>query len=1259
MFFLLHVVLLCLPVIQCQDSAGQVCVCSKDETVDTPCCEHANKTCFSSFLEDSILNESFVAICESEFTLTKKVIFENLKNVTLAGVNGGTNITCARHQDAGFQIVASRDIELTNIWLINCGTLQNSTSESVAQKSQRFLKFNCSLHIVNTTGLVIQNVNILSGKGTGLVMINSYGSVLGCIFRENQVDKDLTGIPGGGGMYVEINSEHQPFKNSSRTVAIRNCAFLHNEAVSLSRNRSYIRCNNKMNAFGRGGGLAILLVGHATDNTVEVSDVMLMGNKAIWGGGMYLHFCKQAVQNRVYVKNVTFDRNMCDFFGGGGIDIGFTLLDRRTATENSVKFENCTFQHNRAFVGGGVVLYSSETDTKLNNSAIFDNCTWQYNTAYYSSALDITPQLITTPTHGDQAQVTLKDVKVVGNTLRSYVSTSKEIDDREIEMRKRLGLGKGTFIITGQTILFEGTVDFINNTGSAIYTVSSILEFTNGTCAKFVNNSGLFGGAISLIGFSALKLNYNITVLMHNNSAALGAGIFHQSFDKHDYLFSHSCFLQSVSNNSKDSVFFEFQGNYITDHVRDSLGNYTSVHGRDMYVTTLLPCIEYCNYDSTNLPLFNCIGNFEFVDGKDTVATSGAYFWHNYSEPIHFIPGNWTEIPFLLCDDLDRRVHGIYHITTDDDIYIDDRQTYTSENTIVLKGKPGTHGNVTITKTPPRELSLSIEVILDECPPFFYYKSDDKICACAVQSSSRYKNIHLCDKSMFKSQILHGYWVGYENNDTSAENFRYGICPPTFCFDRMEYERYHELPHNSKVEGFVCGKTRSGILCGQCRSGYCAQYHSHNFRCGDCQKCENGVGWVLYIVSELLPLTFLFSVIMIFDISFTSGYLNGFILFSQIFDSVFSVGSGFVFFPPIVHKLSQTILVFYKLFNFDFFGNDHLSFCLWKDAKTIHLMSFKFLTVGFAAVLVVATVLLMKRCAYSKKLLCCTQSVSMIHGLSAFLVMVYTQCTNISFQLLNYVIVFDLHGKQSRQVLFYQGQTELFSQDHIPFAFMAVVCLSTLTLIPPLFLITYPLCYRIAAFLGVGDTKFSKLVGKLCPLSKLKPVFDSFQGCYKDKYRFFAGLYFVYRVGLLASVVTSNPMVTYALTQIQLSLMLAIHCICWPYVRRVHNIIDTLIFLNCSLINIITILNYVYGQDGSIYQSTINKLTYVQILLIYAPFAYFVAFTVYSIVKFYLSKRKKIAEIETEEDILMERLGSFSEELGASSNSYNKLVDTY
>ena len=98
---------------------------------------------------------------------------------------------------------------------------------------------------------------------------------------------------------------------------------------------------------------------------------------------------------------------------------------------------------------------------------------------------------------------------------------------------------------------------------------------------------------------------------------------------------------------------------------------------------------------------------------------------------------------------------------------------------------------------------------------------------------------------------------------------------------------------------------------------------------------------------------------------------------------------------------------------------------------------------------------------------------------------------------------------------------------------------------------------------------------------KLKPVLDSFQACFKDKLRFFAGLYFVYRVTVLAVYAFSKTAIHFYITvEVLLILMLGLHALAHPYEKKKHNIFDALVFINLALINAFTIFAYVHRSHS-------------------------------------------------------------------------------
>ena len=224
------------------------------------------------------------------------------------------------------------------------------------------------------------------------------------------------------------------------------------------------------------------------------------------------------------------------------------------------------------------------------------------------------------------------------------------------------------------------------------------------------------------------------------------------------------------------------------------------------------------------------------------------------------------------------------------------------------------------------------------------------------------------------------------------------------------------------------------------------------------------------------------------------------------------------------------------------------------------------------------------------------------------MIICYSQCITVSYSLLNSV---ELWRKVNSNLnisvrVWHNGNMKYFGPDHLPYALPALLCLSTVGVLPPFLLIFYPLFNKIMAFFGLEESKFMHFLSQKIPISKIKPLLDTFQGCFKDNLRFFAGLYFVYRgIAPFVNSVTSSLGTAYITYEICLILILALHALFQPYQKRVHNVIDTLLFTNLLLINSITCIHYYLFQSQEKRHTIKEKIVdtvAVQMTLIYLPF---------------------------------------------------------
>lgn len=249
-----------------------------------------------------------------------------------------------------------------------------------------------------------------------------------------------------------------------------------------------------------------------------------------------------------------------------------------------------------------------------------------------------------------------------------------------------------------------------------------------------------------------------------------------------------------------------------------------------------------------------------------------------------------------------------------------------------------------------------------------------------------------------------------------------------------------------------------------------------------------------------------------------------------------------------------------KAFNLNFFALPHLSFCLFEGANSLNLLAFHYVTVVYSLLLILLTVVVMNiRCnkirTHFRFLVRRRKTAfffrSIVHGLSGFLVMCYARTTLISLRLLTPTRLYG-GGKQKRDlVVFYYGELDFLKTEHLKYAIPAILALVFVTFPPPFFLLIYPLCYKVLALLKLEESKFTKILCRVVPLEKFKPFFDSIQSTFRDNCRFFAGLYYSYRLStLLIFVIARNVIQFYFLLELQFVLMLALHAWVQPYKKN-------------------------------------------------------------------------------------------------------------
>ena len=1264
-------------------SGGIQCITNNVNSSNTSCnCDnHWKLDALSDLLNNS---NTTVMFCDSFFELEQSIEVDGKVKISLRGLEGGgTTIEC--EEGIGLSFTSLTDITISNLTFTGCGEVFDSTSlDFTTNKST--VNFLVSIYIYNCTNVTIERVNVVDSRGTGIAIFDTDGlvNVQDSTFNNNGRNDSI--ISGGGGVYVEFtfcppgiiddSCTHYQKKNQNSLYSFQNCTFTNNNATTLEAERtSYYRAKGvQFHGLGRGGGLCVVFKGNASRNNVTIKECWFVQNGAIWGAGLWAAFFDSPQNNILSVKNTLFSQNNCYLNGGGGVDIGLLFYHKPLPANNTMIFNNCAFKENRASYGGGIKFYSSQSQLmNLGNNISFIDCIWEENRAQYGAAVDMSPHVYDTLAGGYLPEPTFTNCKFTLN----YALQRQENQGSTITYESR---AKGAFLSTGLSVHFIGNTTFDTNNGTAMYMSSSSVYFKENSFIQFKNNTGFEGGAVTLLGFSVLYVMNNSTMNFLNNSAdSFGGAIVYISNNKHDFSSSRSCFIQYAGNTASVEdrhINFTFVGNTAGKGV-------DIVYGASIFTTTLHPCRRGCcdnnqleNTCGTNDTEkdfgFSCIGNFNFSGNRSNeVSTSGAKFnWtDDSSDPLLVPPGQDVLLPFKLLDDLDQETFGLYHVSVqrnDDKVNLDPANSYIADKTVRLYGNPGSVATLQLATTGFREISLSVQIQMQECPPGYIVSNTTKgtDCVCSANTATKYFGIQRCDTTKKIALIGRGYWARYSDNFNASETtLESGNCPYTYCHtDNKFLSTDYELPNRSSrqdLDMLICGSSRTGRVCGRCRNNYSTFFHSINYKCSSNKLCN--LGFLLYVLSELLPVTLLFLIIVLFRIQLTSGALNGFILFVQVIDVMLVDANGYIQTKKQIFAFMKAYRFIYRMFNLEFFTLDELSFCIWQGATTMDVLAVKYITIVYALLLVVVTIVVMKICTI--KCFKWSPKGSIIHGLSAFFVICYAQCTKVTLVVLTPIIVYGKGYKKLEYAVYYQGNIPYMKGDHLRSAIPALFFLVTFVAVPPILLLVYPLCYKIFALLRIEETRFIRLTCRVIPLEKIKPLFDSFQSCFKDNYRFMAGVYFLYRLAVHVPFVLADTFTKYyVILEIELVLILTIQAINYVYKKHWHNILDILLFANLAAINAMTLHNYKRAKEtgkNHSYQIEIDILSAIQTFLIYLPLIYVVCYVIMQILLSKFGRNIESTEVKSKYDDVTDTLAMVDyRELSSSVEEDDQREDT-
>lgn len=393
---------------------------------------------------------------------------------------------------------------------------------------------------------------------------------------------------------------------------------------------------------------------------------------------------------------------------------------------------------------------------------------------------------------------------------------------------------------------------------------------------------------------------------------------------------------------------------------------------------------------------------------------------------------------------------------------------------------------------------------------------------------------------------------------------------------------------------------RTGVLCGHCRKGYSVAVNSYTLRCIAQSHCH-WYNWIIKLVTDLVPVTFFFMIIIVFHISITPGYANAFILYAQVVSlqlNVVSIESSWISAtgnPLLSFRITKSLVAFYSIWSLDTGRSLGPKICLMGTYGVVKSLALQYVTGFYCLFLIVTLYVLIELHARNVRLivwlwkpfrLCFARfqrhidaKTSIIDTFATFLVLASAKFVVTSITILTLSGLYDKGGNLVGRVLLYDGTIDYFGPVHTMMAVPAIVILLLFGVLPPILLLVYPLqCVQ------------KRLTRYRLHKPALVIFMDAFNGSYKDgtngsrDMRFFSALYFILRIVLftLFSIFIDSydyPMLQLILHVITSCFVLLIATL-RPYKCNLHNNFDIAMFVFCGVVTSMSMLNWIMDWEG-------------------------------------------------------------------------------
>ena len=1056
-------------------------------------------------------------------------------------------------------------------------------------------------------------------------------------------DAYVSGRGGALSFYLTDYTQHV-------TIEVSNSTFVNNEALF-------------------GAGLSIFLHGAASHNTIHVRDSNFTGNHGYTqnnsevlesgGGGAQVMLTSHLfsgmsnlTNNRVTFQHCRFAYNTAYWGGGLSIVNAYVHTAKGTRATNDIHIEECEWSYNRARLGSAIdcVSWANAQDGVLPVVTLKGNQIYNNTVEYDESSMTLVAG--TGTLYSDSVPIALEGNNTFLHNIGSGITAVDAILNFVTMSDTMISCNKG-----------------IKGGGLSLFGKALVMLCAGSKLTFDRNHAKLMGGAIyyRLSGPRNLMSAQNCFIQYENQTLPP---------EQWNTTVTFSCNRAFVDG---DTV---FASSLVPCIWTGGHYGYGLIPKKDNLKDKLKKVFRWTNTTFVHSSV-NCNRNSSQIRTEISTEPLGSDSEIKHIEASPGMLVDQQRYSRYIQNELGGASYSVFHgdLQNKDVENVQATGWFISQTGLRFDGQAYT--NVKLRLTSPWTLSYIInsEVKFTACPPGFRLVESvvegeqRQSCECSVGGNDYYHGISSCKliNGTRHAQLQKSYWAGYLRKDDVSNYklctddevkysphcfFATGRCMRRFCstaYDSLSNTTsLPDTPSNTGIKQVICDDLhRTGILCGRCEQGY-----GYNLNNGsECIPCHGSstadyvAAGIVWIIRRFLPLTIMIVVFLLFDIDILSGSMQSFIFYSQMLRYLSPLlNKTLTIETPGVKEVQDVSFMLYNIWRLDFIGS--LTGRIIEGAprvcagqlSSLALRSLEYLPALYPLSLIFGIWCLKGlyerspgyHCISCRRLLRkpyimllrlrkkWSPNSTIIHGLSAFIVFSYTSFLAISARLVTPTcLLIEGGGKNSCRVAL-DGTISYGGKEHLPYLFCAILVLSTFVAIPPLILFLVPMLPRAAVHLQPErSNRVIWLCDKMFSGPKWQFFLDAFQGGFKPKYSFFAGLFFLYRIVI---TVTYSFTITldwqYLIQTGEVVLCLVIHTLCQPYRCKIYNTVDTLIYFN--MLAVLQIGSFMWQQSRNGDEISL-PMFWLALIVMNIPQVCFVGYLVYKIAsgirKFIIKRR--------------------------------------